>query len=275
MKRILLTLALWLLAASAAMAGAVDPARCVIVTKSYPGLAIHDFVGPVVHGAFASQVLESSDALILVNVLQLPGHADELKAFMDSLGKPLKAIIVTRGGPTNWPALINRFAGVPVYGPADAVRNMMLRSPRDAPAPTVLEEGDNTVEGVSFQLVHPLPNVARNAQLMVFPGQKAAILYALGCVGLHMPMGHGTERNVVLKALLDQGFTWFMPQNGLPGGPEVLDAMGRYNAEMDTVLATAKTPGEAKARLEKAFPGWRNGMDALDRVLPVILAVEQ
>jgi glyoxylase-like metal-dependent hydrolase (beta-lactamase superfamily II) len=73
----------------------------VIKTKR-PNFTVHTVQAPEDGELVNAQLLETPNELLLFDTLQLKPHADELRHYIDSLGKALSKVIITHYHPDHW-----------------------------------------------------------------------------------------------------------------------------------------------------------------------------
>ena len=113
MNKLLLSLVAPAVLALAGTAFAADfvPSQGQVYSKAFGSVKIHDYVTKT---GGAAQVVEA-DKLVVFDV---PGNApqnQDFKAFVDSLGKPVEAVIISHGDDHHWLGADAVFPGVAMY----------------------------------------------------------------------------------------------------------------------------------------------------------------
>ena len=85
-----------------------------ITVKEVGDVKFHTYSTPIAMGAGSAHVIETKNVLIMVDTLQNKVHNDELKAFVNSLGKPLQRIIISHAHEHHWLGL-EMFPGIPIH----------------------------------------------------------------------------------------------------------------------------------------------------------------
>ena len=119
-----------------------------------------------------AQLIETPNKLLLIDTLQLKPHADELRSYIDSLGKPLERVIVSHYHPDHWFGAAT-FRDYPIYALPEVIdrinqmadfvldyhRNIhgekaSLLIPSEKVIPTEpLETGSITFDGLAMNLI--------------------------------------------------------------------------------------------------------------------------
>lgn len=113
MNRLLVSVAALavLCVAGAAQAAGLSLTHGQVISRTAGKVTLHDYVTTT---GGAAQVVES-DRLVVFDV---PGNApqnNEFKAFVDSLGKPVEAVIISHGHEHHWLGADTLFPGVKIY----------------------------------------------------------------------------------------------------------------------------------------------------------------
>ncbi len=89
--------------------------KTLTVTKTEAkNVTVHTISSPIEGEMSNAQLIETENKLLLIDALQLKPHANELKDYVMSLGKPLDRVIVTHYHPDHWFGIAS-FKEFPVY----------------------------------------------------------------------------------------------------------------------------------------------------------------
>lgn len=278
MNKLLLSLVALVVPALAGVASAADftPAQGQVFSKTFGNVTVHDYVTKT---GGAAQVVEA-DKLVVFDV---PGNApqnQDFKAFVDSLGKPVEAVIISHGDDHHWLGVDAVFPGVAVYSPdadamtAEAVSKAQQTMGKDmvpyttAPKAIKLENGARSFDGVEYVFTQ-VPELG--ATIIEMPAQKAAMVHHLGYVGVHVPMAPFDQRLARLEALNQNGYAWIIAGHGTPGdSADFVRKVADYYAAVNKAVAEAKTPEDAKAALTAQYPDYQS-VFLLDILLPGLM----
>jgi len=217
-------------------------------------------------------------------------HNEELKHYLESVGKPLNRIIISHGHDHHWVGL-EMFPGVPVYANAETIKEIqeygdqMLQELKERKGEKlipykkvivpqhVITPGEEQIDGVLFRFIIPTQEFLsgfRYGERVIFtefPEQKAIIHHHLAYVGLHFPPPPIPDRIEMLKQLKAKKYNWVMAGHGMPLGPEFFDKAVAYYETAQKVIDESPDVKTAKKKLMKAYPDYE-GESLLDLLLP-------
>jgi glyoxylase-like metal-dependent hydrolase (beta-lactamase superfamily II) len=73
-----------------------------VTTNEFSNFAIHTYTSPESAGLVNSQIIETSNHLVLIDTQYLLPFATELKEFLESIKKPIERIIISHSHPDHW-----------------------------------------------------------------------------------------------------------------------------------------------------------------------------
>lgn len=73
-----------------------------LTTNEFSNFAIHTYTSPESAGLVNSQIIETSNHLVLIDTQYLLPFATELKEFLTSIKKPIERIIISHSHPDHW-----------------------------------------------------------------------------------------------------------------------------------------------------------------------------
>ena len=217
----------------------------------------------------AAQVVEA-DKLVVFDV---PGNSQnqDFKAFVDSLGKPVEAVIISHGDDHHWLGADAVFPGVAMYSlDADVITDEAVTKARQsmgndmvpytaAPKVTKLENGARSFDGVEYVFTR-LPEL--QATIIEMPAQKAAMVHHLGYVGVHVPMAPFDQRLVQLEALKQNGYAWIVAGHGTPGDGGLCAEGGRLLCRRQQGRGRIQDARGGQGRRHEAISGLSVGLFA-------------
>ena len=202
-----------------------------------------------------AQLIETAEKLILVDTLQLKPHSEELRTYIESIGKSLDRVIITHLHPDHWmgaPA----FAGTPVYalpeviGAINAMADYFIGYHRslhpdnadqvifaEKNLPTeVLAEGILTIDGVDLNLIKVLDTECQVNLILEIPAEKVLLAQDLIYNDVYAFFGDKTSGGQfsfdnwisILTKLKSRDFLHVFPGHGEPTDASVLDKQIAY-----------------------------------------------
>lgn len=229
-----------------------------IITKEYGDVKVHSYLSGNI-----SPVIVENDAVVIIDI---PGDADTaaFKAYVDSIGKPVEAIIISHADVEHWIGVDALFPDVPLYSvAATAIKETDDGETLDI---TLVEDGVQEFAGVEYDF---LTNSDIGAYIIKLPAQKAAYFDHLGYIGLHIILPPLEARLEMMRALQSEGYTWFMAGHGLPDEADAfMTSVEAYFADVIAAIAANDTPEEASAEILEKYPDYYSP-ELLNSLLPL------
>lgn len=247
-----------------------DPIKMVV--KQVGDVRIHTFVSAFTHDniANATHIVESRNALVLVDGQFLVPYARKFREYADGLGKPIDRLYLSHRHPDHWFGSSAAFGDVPIHAlpeTASFIAEHGEDSLRDhwklgdlapdsivAPKETV-SPGECAIDGVKyvfdrvtetevdFHLTIKLP------ELGVYFAQD--LLYSGTHLYLTQDMGHWIR---VLEEMLIQDYELFLPGHGLPADKTEVARNIEYLAAARQAVADGLTGDAFKSFLIQRYP---------------------
>jgi glyoxylase-like metal-dependent hydrolase (beta-lactamase superfamily II) len=251
--------------------------RTNVTTIDRGGLTLHVFTSPDVGEMVNSHVVETPNALVVVDVPLYRPFADEFRAYVDSLGKPIAKVLVTHAHPDHWFTLAH-FRDHETHAFAEAIEEMtFLRElaigyhtsihpdlvPEEVVLPShTIEPGTLRIDGVDFVLHKVLDAEATATMAIEIPQIRTLLAQDLVYHGCHRYLATKTAdgRSSVdswighLEAFKARGFELVVPGHGVPTDASVFDENIEYLSFARGVLASAKDGPELIGRLKERYP---------------------
>jgi glyoxylase-like metal-dependent hydrolase (beta-lactamase superfamily II) len=245
-------------------------------------VTLHVFASPEVGELVNSLVVETANALVVVDVPLYQPFAEAFRAYVDGLGKPIAKVLITHAHPDHW-FTVARFADHPTYAFQEAIDEMAVlkdlavgfhRSihpdgdlvPTDVRLPShTIEPGPIDIDGVTFVL-HKLVDVEATATMAVeIPEIRTLLAQDLVYNGCYLyvatktsdgepTLAHWAE---VLEDMKGRGFELVVPGHGAPSDASLFDANIAYLRFAQGVLATAESGDELVRRFKERYPDHR------------------
>ena len=202
-----------------------------------------------------AQLIETPGKLILVDTLQLKPHSEELRLYIDSLGKPLERIIITHLHPDHWmgaPA----FNGTPVYALLEVIgaingmsdyfigyhkslhpenADQVIYDQKNIPT-LALAEGIIEIDGVQLNLIKVVDTESTVNLIIEIPADNVLIAQDLIYNNAYAFFGDRTSDGEysfdtwikALTTLKGNGYLHVFPGHGDPSDASVIDIQIGY-----------------------------------------------
>jgi hypothetical protein len=262
------------------------PKQGLYYMQEFGGVRFHVYTSPIPAGASASVVVETKNSLILQDTQQGKPENDELKALIQSIGKPLQRIYVSHDHSHHWAGL-EMFPGVPVYANQATIDAMKQKGEEElqglkkqfgpeaipyakvvVPSNVVEPGKEDVIDGVRVIFSSPAPQLTGPVVFMEFPDQKVMIPHHLAYVGIHAPMPPVEGRLAKLNEMKGKDWAWVIGGHGFPvTGTEYFSKTIDYFTTLGKVLKESADVATAKEKMIKAYPSY-GGVFLLDLLLP-------
>ncbi|NJD17789.1 MAG: MBL fold metallo-hydrolase [Gemmatimonadetes bacterium] len=244
------------------------------------GVTFHTYVSPVQGLLVCSHVIESTNALVVVDALMLRPHYTELRAYADSLGKPIDRVIVSHLHPDHWFGL-EAFDDVPVHaqqycrdgiviagdtflGTKRTVYGDLVPSRKVVPT-DIVTPGTSCIDGLTYEFSEVTEAESTIALVIELPEVKTLVAQDLVYNHVHMFVGEKTSAGdyccdnwmEALSAYQAKGHELILPGHGEPCGPEAFSEAITYLREVKELLRSATGEEDLKRRTMERFPGYR------------------
>ncbi|RRD63894.1 MBL fold metallo-hydrolase [Fretibacterium sp. OH1220_COT-178] len=234
-----------------------------------PGLTVHAYNSA--EGMLdGSVVFETEKELVLLEPQSMPESAKDLKRYINGLGKPLAAVIVSYHG-----AGLSHYKGIPIYASKAAVEFA-----KDGRAAALFEnfakgvpgfdskvvvpdqslEGPNaSIGGIDFSLEYDDVPAPAPGMTIAVPSAKVVYLHMLGgdTHSILGSAGHIEAFAEALRKMKGKGYELILTSHHVPEKPEALDKKIAYLEKTKEILTASGTKEEFVAAMKKAFPDYR------------------
>ncbi|MBP2626242.1 MAG: hypothetical protein H6Q68_953 [Firmicutes bacterium] len=248
-----------------AEAASFDSAR--FTTTEADGIKIHSYMTQDALGD-VSTLFETKNNLILLESVPFHSREDELKAYIKTLRKPLKSIIISahNGGAA-------AFSGVPIYASqatADELNNSIkgqldsfksfggsdLDGRLVAPA-IVLKDKNVTIEGINFNMTYH--NGVLPSMDLAIPQSKVLYTHMLGSDEHSLIVSREQLDNVIaeLKNYETQGYVVILSSHHKPEDGSAITKKIAYLEQTQTIIAESASADEFMTKMKVAFPALR------------------
>lgn len=248
-----------------------------VTTIDRGDLTLHVFTSPDVGEMVNSHVVETPNALVVIDVPLYRPFADEFRAYVDGLGKPVAKVLVTHAHPDHWFTLAH-FRDHDTHAFSEAIDEMtVLRElaigyhtsihpdlvPDEVMLPShTIEPGTLRIDGVDFVLHKVLDAEATATMAVEIPSIRTLVAQDLVYHGCHRYLATKTADGsssvgswiAHLEAFKARGFELVVPGHGVPTDASVFDENIEYLSFAREVLASAKDGPELIGRLKERYP---------------------
>jgi glyoxylase-like metal-dependent hydrolase (beta-lactamase superfamily II) len=237
----------------------------IVALKKGP-VTIHTYVAPEASVQVTSHIIETAKSLVIVDTQFLQSFGKEVRAYADSLKKPISQVILSHEHPDHWYGG-NLYKDVPFTSTATVQKNIQAQIDSGAVAANVktfapdgkLTPGVQTIDGVTLDIEAKL-NAESPEQLVIkIPEAGAIIVQDLLYNGLHFFPGLDRKNWLTIlesfRAL--KGFDTVLVGHGLPTNLGQIDHAIEYLTFVNETVANAKTAEDISAALAKRYPAYQ------------------
>lgn len=235
---------------------------------------IYTLVSPADMFANTSHVIELPHELIIIDGQFFAPYVWQLKAFTDSLKKPVTRFYISHDHPDHYLGFGDAFPNAQVYaleetkagiekgGPAALKQRQEQFGPiiaKTLRVPThVQHTGKEVIDGVTFLFEKSVDNEAAVSLIIKIPEAKAYVAQDIVYNKTHLFISGNTAGwKKALKTLeRETEFTLILPGHGNPIDRSVIAEDLQYLATVDKILAESNTKEEYKTKLLNAYPGY-------------------
>lgn len=251
------------------------PSNGQIVINKRAGVTIHTYIASPQGASVTAHVIETDKALYLIDCQFLQTGAEELKAYVQSLGKPLKQIMLSHPHPDHFSGYERNFQGVDFITTsrvAEVMDERWIKSGRVADlqgpfgdqAPrafvkpeSVLEAKELDLDGVPMVVAtyEDAESLAQNT--FYFPEAKALVVQDLSYSNAHhFPLGDNRNWIKVLQELQQVDAELILCGHGMPAGKGTLDNSTHYLTLLQTLVENNDNPEAVVAGLMQQYPNY-------------------
>jgi|GEM_PF-215772 putative intracellular protease/amidase/glyoxylase-like metal-dependent hydrolase (beta-lactamase superfamily II) len=252
------------------------------------GLNIHVVACPEDGELVNSVIIESANTLVIVDVMLLKPHAQELRSYADSLGKPINRVIITHFHPDHWAGL-EYFDDLAIYAFAEVQNDIKNRgdwalsfhrpihgdliTDRIIAPTNTIEEGPLEIDGVGYNILKIVDTEMPLMLAVEIPAIKTLIAQDLLYNKVFLYLGEKTSTGELccdswankLEEMKNNGYETVIPGHGVITDMSLFDINIQYLKTAKEFILSSKTGAELKDRLMRAYPDYK---------IPLLLDVE-
>jgi glyoxylase-like metal-dependent hydrolase (beta-lactamase superfamily II) len=262
-----------------------DPTTSVL---DRDGLRVHTFTAPAAFLANSTHVLETKNALVVIDGQFIVPYARAFRRFVDRLRKPVATMFLSHGHVDHHFGIGAAFADVPVTAAAQTIADLTRdgeaeRAARAAeygplvPDRIVIPQhavtpGVDEVDGVKYE-IDVVTNAECAAQLLItLPDHGVTVAQDLVYSGTHLYVTPAVEHTIsVLRILAGSGSDVFLAGHGPVADRVELERNAEYLGYARERLADTHDAAAFKAALLTAYPR-RTCPELLDICVPRLFA---
>ena len=240
-----------------------------VTVQALENVTVHSLTAPEAVFANSTHIFETADSLVLVDAQFLLPNAADVRAYAESLGKPMDRLFISHAHPDHFLGA-EAFADVPQYALADVVADIEANGQAEVDekqadfgeaiagsfvVPEVVEPGELVLGGTTFELSEVLDAEAHTQLVIRVPADGVVATGDLIYSGVHLILaGPADTWTAALEGLQANGDTVILPGHGLPAGAEVIDANIAYLATTMELLGSVDNADDFRDGLLAAYP---------------------
>jgi glyoxylase-like metal-dependent hydrolase (beta-lactamase superfamily II) len=260
------------------------PPPVISVVKDTGDVRIHTFVSPEAFLANATHIIESPNALVIIDGQFIVPFAAQFRAYADSLGKPINRVYLSHAHPDHFFGLGASFADVPIYALSETMKFLdihgeAMRAARQKDyGPFVADKvalptkevilGEEVIDGVRYYAEMVADTETDYLLTLKLPDLGVYIVADLLYSGAHLYITKDTAHwTQVLKDILNSGCDLFLAGHGPAADKTEVETNIEYLTTAAKEFQTASGPDAYKAAMLAAYPN-RTGAAILDIYVP-------
>lgn len=249
-------------------------------------VTVHSLIAPEVVFANATHIFETENSLVAVDTQFLLPNAQDMRAYIDELGKPVSHMFISHAHPDHFLGG-EAFSDLPMYALQEVADDISQNGQAEVDekqadfgaaiastfvVPQVIEPGNLTIDGVSFMLEKILDAEAHTQLVIKLPEQGVLAAGDIVYSGVHLILaGQVDTWTTALNNLASTGdqYPVVLAGHGVPTTPAAYDTNIAWLAKAGELIGTADNADDFKQGLIDAFPDL--GMPAaIDFVIPFL-----
>jgi len=258
---------------------AATPKAGMVTVHNLGPVTLHSYMAPEASALVNTHIVETANALHIIDAQFVQGFAAEARAYADSLGKPIAQLYLSHSHPDHILGA-SQFADVP-FVTTDAVRadaegsggmyagrKEQLGDTTDLYMPEGgLATGSATWDGVAVEIAEVKDAEAANTLTFHFPEAGLTVAQDLLYANAHaFPLGNTPNWIAALEGIRDtEGLRVVAAGHGLPASPGAVDDAIKYLTFLNEVITNSADAEAAIAAIAAAYPGY-GGLDLLSFV---------
>jgi glyoxylase-like metal-dependent hydrolase (beta-lactamase superfamily II) len=245
----------------------------IIITNKVGDVRLHTFVAAFTEDniANATHIIESKNALVLIDSQFLAPYATQFRQYADSLGKPIDRLYLSHRHPDHWFGLGTAFSDIDIYalqetidfvredGEAsreDHISKIGDLAPKSVMIPqNVARRGVETIDGVTYVLERVVDTEIDFLLTIRLPELKVSIPQDLIYSGTHLYLTSDFDNWIhALQKMLVSDDELFLPGHGFPADKNEVASNAEYLTAASVAMSTGLTKTYFKQYLLDRYP---------------------
>jgi glyoxylase-like metal-dependent hydrolase (beta-lactamase superfamily II) len=247
------------------------PEPVIQVVKDTGDVKIHTFISPDMFLANATHIIETANALVLVDGQFIVPYAMQFRGYANSLGKPINRVYLSHAHVDHFFGLGAAFDDVDIYALPETISFLeengeSLRAARAAEyGPFVADKvvipnraatpGKEVIDGVTYEVVANTDAETDFQLALKLPELGVYITQDLLYSGAHLYITEHLDHWIsILEDIRASNYTTFLPGHGLPADKAEIGQNIAYLKAAKKALAEVSDGESFKARMMEEFP---------------------
>ena len=228
-----------------------------------------------------SQIIETENRLIIIDVQLLRPYAAQLRRYVDGLDKPIDRVIVTHSHPDHWFGL-EYFEDVPLYALPEVIAEIeqlgdsyldykrsqhgpdLIAAHKVVPS-NVLQEGEAMIDGVRFAFTKIIGAESSVMAVTELPDLKVLLPQDLVYNRVYLYVGEKSPTGTYcfdawlhwLEQSRERDYDVVLPGHGEPTDATIFDRAITYLRDARQAFEQAPGPDELKQMMIDRYPTYR------------------
>lgn len=235
-----------------------------VVSATHGAVRLHSYISPVAAARVTAHVVEGPTGLILVDGGWTAESGREIRALVDGLGKPLRAVLLSHFHPDHWSGLTAARLPEVLAGPVTATLLQQAgpgmaaaqSHPVNVPRVAVQAPGALRLAGVELNIAYVRDTEAPEIMTVEIPGASTLIVQDIFYNRVHAYVSRQLDTWLaVLRGLESRGGVTFLVGHGEPATARDIPRLIAYLEAVRPLVATG-TPDQAAvvAEMVRRFP---------------------
>ncbi|MEM9562297.1 MAG: MBL fold metallo-hydrolase [Actinomycetota bacterium] len=217
------------------------------------GVTVHTYTNTEAGFGNTTTVIESDNAVVLIDAHFGAEPAAEFRALAESLGKPIDRLLITHEHPDHIGGIEPVFSDVESASSAGVVEAVAAAG---TTITSVIEPGETEIDGIAYQIDVFADAEADEQIVITLPDHGVMLIGDLVYNDYHMVMSPTFDNWLSILDTLraTDGLELVIPGHGPPGGPEIIDEGIDYLTTAQSAFADNGDADSFNAAMIDAYP---------------------